>query len=101
MREAVEKLSKIQELVNQALKLSRELQVSLEEEVGKIDKIVKEDFYIMSEDGNVVTKIDGNSQMAESLRGNSSFLLLLDLGYTLEEDFIETQQEIQRNLDLF
>lgn len=100
MKEAVEKLSKIQELVNQALKLSRELQVSLEEEVGKIDKIVKEDFYIMSEDGNVVTKIDGNSQMAESLRGNSSFLLLLDLGYTLEEDFIETREEIQRNIDL-
>ena len=101
MKETLDKLVEIQDLVNQAIELSRELQVSLEEEINKVDKIVKEDFYIMSEDGSMMTKIDGNSLMAESLRGNSSSLFFLDIGYTLEKDFIATQKEIERNIDLF
>lgn len=100
MKETLDKLVKIQDLVNQAIELSRELQVSLEEEINKVDKIVKEDFYTMSEDGSMMTKIDGNSLMAEFLRGNSSSLFFLDIGYTLEEDFIATQKEIERNIDL-
>ncbi len=100
MRETLDKLLEIQSLVDKALELSRGLQVSLEEEINKVDKIVQDDFYIMSEDGNIVTKIDGNSLMAESLRGNSSSLFLLDIGYTLEEDFLATREEIQRNIDL-
>lgn len=100
MQETLDKLAKIQDLVNQAIELSRELQVSLEEEINKVDKIVQNDFYIMSEDGNMMTKIDGNSLMAESLRGNSSSLFFLDIGYTLEEDFIAIQKEIERNIDL-
>jgi len=101
MQETLGKLVKIQDLVNQALELSRELQVSLEEEVDKIDKIVEQDFYIMSEDGNMVTKIEGNSLMAETLRGNSSSLLFLDIGYDLEEGFVAIKKDIEHNLDLF
>lgn len=100
MRETLDKLLEIQSLVDKALELSRDLQVSLEEEINKIDKIVQDDFYIMSEDGNMVTKIDGNSLMAESLRGNSSSLLFLDIGYDLEEGFIAIQKDIEHNLDL-
>ena len=99
MRETLDKLVEIQSLVDKALELSRDLQISLEEEMNKIDKIVQNDFYIMSEDGNVMTKIDGNSLMAESLRGNSSSLSLLDIGYDLEEDFLAIQKDIERSMD--